>query len=333
MANKTVVGTVKEIWRYPVKSMQGEQLDKCPIEKFGFVGDRGWAVRDDSVGEIKGVRKIPKLLGYSANYTEEPSPASIPSVQITTPSGEQFDINDPIFAQQISEHVKKPLSFWPLQPASNLNHYRLKEASNSRELRRQFASEKNPDLSSISLKLLLELAIFATPLGRYYDAYPIHILTSASLRTISKLQNGDSELDSRRFRPNIVIETNEDQHGFAEFSWTGGILEIGETQIKCVTRTVRCSMPAQPQPGLEKNSQLLKSLASHTERHMGVYATVIKKGVIQKGDSVVLHRPAMMGVKRSLEPVKLAIKRKLFGASLKAADFMWEKSQEDHRKQ
>ncbi len=67
------VGVVKEIWRYPVKSMGGERLDRCAIETVsGIRGDRGWAVWDEEAGEIRGAKKIPALLECTARYREEP---------------------------------------------------------------------------------------------------------------------------------------------------------------------------------------------------------------------------------------------------------------------
>ncbi|OUS24762.1 hypothetical protein A9Q99_23495 [Gammaproteobacteria bacterium 45_16_T64] len=325
MKNGKIVGTVKEVWRYPVKSMQGQKIPHSQIAKFGVIGDRGWAVKDDDVGEIRGVRKLPKLLNYSAAYVTEPSATMIPPVRITHPTGELSDVIDTEHQAAMSEYLKKPVSLWPLQPKSNVGHYRLAEMANSKDLRNQFGTDTNPDISSISLKLLLELSVFATPLGRYYDAYPLHLLTTASLVEMANCEpKGD--FDARRFRPNIVIDSGDDQQGFVEFGWTGGVLAIGDTLIKCETRTVRCSMPAQPQPGLSKNAAVVKSLVANTDRHLGIYATVIREGRIKEGDDVVLYTPRLMKVKQALEPITNSIKRKLLDASLKAADYMSEKN-------
>ena len=46
-----IIGSVGELWRYPVKSMAGERLDRCPVSLTGLLGDRGWARRDDLAGE------------------------------------------------------------------------------------------------------------------------------------------------------------------------------------------------------------------------------------------------------------------------------------------
>jgi uncharacterized protein YcbX len=73
---------------------------------------------------------------------------------------------------------------------------------------------------------------------------------------------------------------------FDEFTWLGGTLSIGDAVIKCETRTVRCSAPAQPQVGLKKSAKVVKALSEHTGRNMGINATVIKTGLIKVGDEV-----------------------------------------------
>src|SRR5438046_10423198 len=67
------LGRVIEIWRYPVKSMGGEELERCALGKLGVPGDRGWAVRDEAAGEIRGAKKLPALLQLAARYLEEPA--------------------------------------------------------------------------------------------------------------------------------------------------------------------------------------------------------------------------------------------------------------------
>ncbi|MBV1921927.1 MAG: MOSC domain-containing protein, partial [Pseudomonadales bacterium] len=177
MKNGKLVGSVKEVWRYPVKSMQGEQVTQCDVTKQGVAGDRGWAIKDSNADEIRGVRKIPKLLHCQATYACEPVKGSIPTVNISTPNGKMLKAGDAECEEQLSTYLNRPVSVWPLQSPWNLKHYRLKALATSKDLRNQFGTETTPDISSISLKLMLELAVFATPLGRYYDCYPLHILT------------------------------------------------------------------------------------------------------------------------------------------------------------
>ena len=99
-----VVGPVAGLWRYPVKSMQGEELDAVPVSERGFLGDRAYALIDKESGKIgsaKNPRRWPKVLDYRAVFREPPSPdRSSPPVRIDFPDGsgsvssDSTDVND-----------------------------------------------------------------------------------------------------------------------------------------------------------------------------------------------------------------------------------------------
>lgn len=279
------IGKVGELWRYPVKSMEGTQVTESTIEKSGMLGDRSWALRDESVGELTTVRKIPKLLKYKAAFDQEPSSDHVPHVTIGLPDGSSVNSADGDINEKLSDAIGKPVSLWPLQPKTNLKHYLLKVPNGAAAMKKQFATKEMPDMSSVSWGLMMELAIFATPLGRYQDVYPLHLLTSSSLKKLKALEpNGDFRVE--RFRPNLVIETFANNADFEEFQWVDGKLHIGDTVLKVVSRTVRCSMPAQPQVTIKKDAKVLRTLEAHTQRHLGVNITVIQPGIIRVGDIV-----------------------------------------------
>ena len=73
------VGTVGELYRYPVKSMAGERLDEVLLGPKGVLGDRAWAVRDEVRGGIRGAKKIPALMGLRARYPAPPEAERIES--------------------------------------------------------------------------------------------------------------------------------------------------------------------------------------------------------------------------------------------------------------
>src|SRR5829696_6201618 len=85
--NGVRIGEVGEVWRYPVKSMAGEPLMESPVDITGVRGDRGWAVRDERAGEIRGAKKIPALMQCFARYVEDPAEGTIPHAVITLPNG------------------------------------------------------------------------------------------------------------------------------------------------------------------------------------------------------------------------------------------------------
>src|SRR3954454_18618545 len=88
------IGRVREIWRYPVKSMAGAELDGCRVGPRGIPGDRGWATRDgrwatpdEGAGELRGAKPLPKLMQCSARSRDPPEGANggVPQVDITLP--------------------------------------------------------------------------------------------------------------------------------------------------------------------------------------------------------------------------------------------------------
>ena len=84
---------IREIWRYPVKSMAGEQIDATTLDDRGVHGDRLWALRDEEKGILTTARRIPALSACSARYVREPSldvgPGTVPDVFVSV--AEWFD--------------------------------------------------------------------------------------------------------------------------------------------------------------------------------------------------------------------------------------------------
>ena len=83
-----IVGRIRELWRYPVKSMLGERIEAAPLGANGIPGDRAWAVRDEERGGIRGAKKIPALMRLRARYREEPTAERVPAPEIELPGAE-----------------------------------------------------------------------------------------------------------------------------------------------------------------------------------------------------------------------------------------------------
>ncbi len=313
------VGKVKQLWCYPVKSMQGSPVEKSLIEKSGMLGDRNWALRDESIGELTTVRKLPKLLKFKAVYNEDSSHDKVAHVTIEMPDGSSVKSQDVDVNQKLSEAIGRPVTLWPLQPKANLRHYRLKVPAGAEAMKKQFATKALPDFSSVTWRMMMELAIFVTPLGRYHDVYPLHMLTTSSLERLQQLEP-DGDFRVERFRPNLLIETCTSGIDFAEFAWVEGKLYIGETVLQVVSRTVRCSMPAQPQATLKKDAKVLRTLEAHTQRHLGVNISVIKPGLICVGDPVLFepsHRSALV---RRFDSLSASLRNRAIQRSFKLID-------------
>ena len=192
-----IIGTVKEIWRHPVKSMAGDRLGVCTVQSLGIPGDRGWALRDELAKEITNGKRIPLVMQCAARYREEPANGTIPHVDITFPDGTTIGSDSPDINTRLSEVLGKPVTLWPLQPASNKAHYRRNKrgarlagvmgrfsafrallpamtsfGSMNKDLRETFSREANepiPDISSRSISKTTSLLFpnaSSRPVGR-----------------------------------------------------------------------------------------------------------------------------------------------------------------------
>ena len=285
-----VVGKVIEIWRYPFKSMAGERLEACDVAIDGLLGDRGWALRDERAGEIRGAKKLPRLLQCSARYLDPPRPGKIPHLEIQLPDGTRLATADLDAAERMSEFLGREVTLWPRRSAEARDHYRRGVPDNEdfeAEMRQVFGrldDEPLPDLSVFPT----ELFEFTSPLGTYFDAFAIHLITTASLARLGELEPG-TDFDRRRFRPNLLIETNEAASDFAENQWCKGRLRVGEVVLACEMPTVRCSMIAQSQDGLPRAPSVLRTVVREAGQNAGIYASVASDGRVAVGNEVVLE--------------------------------------------
>ncbi|HLJ82495.1 MAG TPA: MOSC domain-containing protein [Ktedonobacterales bacterium] len=124
----------------------------------------------------------------------------------------------------------------------------------------------------------------------HFDAGPLHLLTTASLRTLgTSLSGGSAEaaLDRRRFRPNILIET--EGSGFLEDAWQGRDIVVGtDVRLRVVGRTERCVMVNLAQDELPADARILRQVVRVNAACLGVYAEVLTPGVIRVGDHIEL---------------------------------------------
>jgi uncharacterized protein YcbX len=108
-----VVGAVKSLWRYPVKSMRGEKVGASDLTKRGFVGDRAYALVDTETGKVmsgKSPRLGPNLLGCRAAFLEAPEAGDEqPPVLITLPDGTSVGSDAPDVDATLSRFFGRPL--------------------------------------------------------------------------------------------------------------------------------------------------------------------------------------------------------------------------------
>lgn len=285
----TRVGRVLEVWRYPVKSMAGESVRRTAVGPLGVAGDRGWALRDEDAGEIRGAKKMPVLMQCAARYDAEPGDAAIPPVTMTLPDGTTVRSGDADAAARLSVLTGRRLTLWPRQPAERTDHYRrgLPDAPDiDTELRQIFGrlpDEPLPDLSVMPP----ELFEYTSPLGTYFDLAPLHLLTTAALAALAERTPG-ARFDRRRFRPNLLIEPVEGAAGLIENDWCGQALRIGGATLAITIPAMRCSMTTQAVGELPKDPSVLRTIVRDANQNLGVYATVTQAGEVAVGDAVDL---------------------------------------------
>lgn len=119
--------------------------------------------------------------------------------------------------------------------------------------------------------------------NRYAPA-PLHLVTMASVSALAEV-TGLPPIDTRRFRPSVLIET-EDDEGFLENDWVGGIVRIGEAEIRVTEASRRCGMTLVAQPGLAEEPDVLRGIMRHNKRNLGVYATPTEAVTIRVDDAV-----------------------------------------------
>jgi uncharacterized protein YcbX len=284
---------VAEIWRYPVKSMQGERLDTCMLTRGGIPLDRGWAVRDEETQTIRGAKWIGGLMQCSARYIDGSDAGTVPHVEIVLPDGARVRSDDSTVHARLSEALGRKVTLWPLQPAENADHYRVKglqTASMAEEMSMIFAlslvpGQKMPDLSAIPPGLLKEVTQFATPRGTYFDLYPVHVLSAASLRYMRRLAP-NSEIEVRRFRPNFLIEDDANASAPIETGWLDRDAQLGQARLHIAIKAMRCIMTTREQPGLPRDGAIMRAMMRETAQCLGVYADVVQRGMVTVGDAL-----------------------------------------------
>ena len=187
---------VMELWRYPVKSLQGEQLDSVAVTGDGLEGDRRYAIYDVATGLGLTARRVPELRFASARLRDDGS------VDITLPDGSHARDDD-------------ALSAWLGR--------RVTLRSHDAEVARQFES---PDVDFEHEKER-DWARYEGAPGAFHDS------SGARVSLVSTATIG--EWDRRRFRSNVLVEGHgEDSLVGSRVTLGGAVLEVGMRIERCV---------------------------------------------------------------------------------------------------
>jgi uncharacterized protein YcbX len=258
----SVVGKVESLWRYPVKSMRGEELDELFAGYAGVYGDRLFAF-ESSAGS-KGFpfftgRDQRQMIRYRArfrnpekaarpiNLAEAESSGANPisanatelMIDVETPDGKTFSIDDPALIENLRAGLDGKHQLTLLRSDKAITDCR-------------------------------PLSIFA-------------------LQTAKKLgEETGVAVDKRRFRANVYVDLTN-TGGFAEDAFVGKTLRIGsKVVVSVLERDARCMMITLDPDTAEKSPAILKAVAQAHEGMAGVYGAVLVEGTIRKGDPVEL---------------------------------------------
>lgn len=283
------IGSVAGLWRYPVKSMQGEHVDPATTGERGLAGDRGWAVVDAETGKVVSAKR-PKLwltmLECAAAYVEEPrADGDATAVQITLPDGQLVRSDDPDRDRLLSEALGRPVTL---------------ESSAAEGAAFELSAVDAQGLEAPEPERLTEspVGMFSPP-GTFFDTSTLHVLTTSTLESLAEA-HPDGRWDRRRFRPNVLVTLDEPPgDGYAENTWIGRSLELGaEARAAVMAPMPRCVMTTLPQGDLPRDPLILRTLAERNRQEIpgaGVYACAGALASISTGGALAVGDPVALG--------------------------------------
>ena len=284
-ATNTEVGAVVSLWRYPVKSMMGEELNAAQVLDDGLLGDRVYALLDRSDGKVataKNPRKWPNLFAFGANFVERSdSGTKLSPVRITLPdgtvvTGEESDVN-----QVLSKAVNREVTL-----VATESGHAAGARSAAHGSRFAKAEEYWPDMDGLDHRDTV--TDFELPTGTFFDCATVHLLTTATLESLRQVYP-QGRFEVQRFRPNIVVNAVGGGLTFPENAWVGHTVTVGdEVRLSITGPCGRCVMTTLAQGDLPMDSGILRTAVQQNRANVGVYATVVRGGTIRRGDRVTL---------------------------------------------
>jgi uncharacterized protein YcbX len=290
-----VVGTVGALWRFPVKSMLGEQVDAAEVGAGGVVGDRAYAIVDTKTGKVasaKHPKLWPDMFGCRAAFVAPPRPGEeLPPVQIDLADGTTVmsDANDADAV--LSRFFGRGVELAPAaQDGYTIDQYHPDQEGLDPEGHRDEVTEANLGAAFFNERGLPSVV----PAGSFFDLFPLSVLTTSTLDHLNELEPG-SRFDARRFRMNVIVDTPAP--GFVENEWLARTLALGaDVRLTVAIPDPRCVMPTLAQEELPADKQIIKALVQHNRLDLGaglypcagVYAVAESTGTIRTGDPVSL---------------------------------------------
>lgn len=247
-------GRITHLWRYPVKSMRGEALERAEVGEGGIVGDRAFGVIDLRTGKLLSAKTVPALLTMRASYGDDGHVTMADDGGTTVAS--------------LDKHADAWISV-RLQREANLERA---EADTTRR---------------VDIEIDGTMRDFETRPGRFFDgSSTVHLLTTSSLAAArAAYPQGDWAVE--RFRPAALIDTG-DAPAWAEDDWVGCHLRLGTTTLFVRKACERCVLVTREQPGCPADKVILQTLAKVHDANIGVLCNVVEPGSFAVGDRIEL---------------------------------------------
>jgi uncharacterized protein YcbX len=225
-----VVGAVVALWRYPVKSMLGEELNAAVITERGLLGDRAHALIDPTTGKVvsaKNPRKWGRLFDCRAAFVEPPLlDRPLPPVRVTLPDGGDIVSGRDDVAAALSSVLGRAVAL-------------LEDAPPGPALEQYW-----PDIEGLAERKTVtdETIALGAPPGTFFDYAALHLLTTTTLDRLRALYPA-GRFEARRFRPNLVVAPIAGADGFVENAWVARERQIGEeVRLRVASPCPRCVM-------------------------------------------------------------------------------------------
>lgn len=275
--------TVATLWRYPVKSMQGEELNGAEITLKGLSGDREFALVDNETNKVvsaKNPKKWPNFFAFRAAYLSPPAASALPPVWITLPNGVVLRSDAADTNEKISDYLGRKVTLTTQAPsAATLEQYW-------------------PEFDGDSNEISNEAIAGDASAGSFFDYAALHLITTSSLAAMQQLYP-TGRFEVKRFRPNMTIDT-QGLTGFVENDWVGKTLKIGDSlKLQVTDPCPRCVMPTLAQGDLPQDMGILKHavaknlpvvpFAGKALPSVGVYAKVLQAGWVKQGDTITIE--------------------------------------------
>jgi uncharacterized protein YcbX len=244
---------VRGLWRYPVKSMQGETRAEVHLSGVGVSGDRSFGVLDVASRTIISAKRDGRLLEATARFRGE-------ELLVGPPGGEELGPGT-----TLDDH----LSRWLDRPV------RLVPASGYGTPTFEGPDDFERDDS--------EVHCWDGQIGSFVDESPLHLVTTGDLAELAA-ERPELQWDLRRFRPNVLVEAPP---GVFCPPVPGQRILVGDVELQVEKGCTRCVMTTRAQPGgIERQLDILRHVIKAHDNQVGFRASVVREGTVRVGDSV-----------------------------------------------